>query len=360
MAFSQFMQGNKPTQRKKNIFISYREKDTAGETGRLADSLLQYFEADQVFRDIDKIEPGIDFSDAISKSLEACDVMLAVIGPDWATITHPNSTDPRLKDPNDWVRIEIASALSRNIRVVPVLVNGAVLPTSNQLPHDLQGLLRRQSYEVSNRRWQYDTENLAAFLEKSVGIPQKNKQGVNQVPQKAPGGIIGFVKMGLIGIGALFLVLVIYYAGQNEQTEPPENVDPPYINSPVTVDNNNIHPEPNEPEKKLPDQLPEAISAVDLEGFWDDANGLYYFDIFQNGNQVEVYSYATLNNQKTGEGLGVINGKKFTFKINVLNFGFISADTKLAPNGKSLSGTLTIQNNGASYNEPLTLNRRSE
>src|SRR5690606_19913986 len=67
----------------KNIFISYREKDSSGEAGRLVDSLKEYFLDHQIFMDIDKIEPGVDFTDAISHSLECCDVMLAIIGPRW-------------------------------------------------------------------------------------------------------------------------------------------------------------------------------------------------------------------------------------------------------------------------------------
>jgi hypothetical protein len=113
----------------KNIFISYREKDSAGEAGRLVDSLKEHFVNDQIFMDIDKIEPGVDFTDAISNSLESCDVMLAIIGPRWMGDTKQMS---RIKNDGDWVRLEIATALARNIRVVPVLVDGADLPTSEE------------------------------------------------------------------------------------------------------------------------------------------------------------------------------------------------------------------------------------
>ncbi len=362
MAFSQFMQGNKPTQRKKNIFISYREKDTAGETGRLADSLLQYFEADQVFRDIDKIEPGIDFSEAISKSLEACDVMLAVIGPDWATITHPNSTDPRLKDPNDWVRIEIASALSRNIRVVPVLVNGAVLPTSNQLPHDLQGLLRRQSYEVSNRRWQYDTENLAAFLEKSVGIPAKPRHNPNQPnPKQATGGIMNLLKYGLIGLGALFIILMIVYGvngDSSKKDEPVVNVyDSGYnkniINNPIPVEPRYDPPPSIDVDKS---EVREKISNID--GVWDDNGGTYYIDIVQDNNRVTLSTY-NVNGEKTGDGSGTLEGQHFSFKLNFYLMGGYPCIIKGVANETLINGTLSFQSNGANYNEVLLWRKRS-
>src|SRR5688500_1884326 len=92
---------------KKNIFISYRVNDTAGETGRLVDSLKHYFDEDQIFMDIDKIEPGVDFSEVISKSLSSCDVLLAIIGPNWLGGREVQGT-PRIHQPNDWVRLEIS------------------------------------------------------------------------------------------------------------------------------------------------------------------------------------------------------------------------------------------------------------
>jgi hypothetical protein len=157
---------------RKNIFINYRVHDTAGETGRLVDKLKQYFNADQIFMDIDKIEPGVDFTKAISNSLESCDIMLAVIGPRWLGINQETNSS-RIKDPNDWVKTEISTALERDIRVVPVLVDGGQLPASEELPEDLQPLLLRQTYEISNKRWDYDTEQLINFLIKSGVQPKK-------------------------------------------------------------------------------------------------------------------------------------------------------------------------------------------
>jgi hypothetical protein len=141
---------------KKNIFISYRVQDTSGETGRLADALKNHFEEDQIFMDIDKIEPGVDFTEVISRSLDSCDVMLAIIGPNWQG--KDSNGLSRIKKPDDWVRLELSTALKRNIRVVPVLVDGASLPAVSELPEDLEGLSRRQTYEISNKRRQNDTE----------------------------------------------------------------------------------------------------------------------------------------------------------------------------------------------------------
>ncbi len=128
--------------------------------------------------DIDKIEPGVDFTKAISKSLESCDIMLAIIGPHWLG-TDGSGNASRIKNPNDWVKTEISTALQRDIRVVPVLVDGGQLPDPDELPPELQPLLLRQSYEISNKRWDYDTEQLINVLIKS-GITPKTSPIHNQ------------------------------------------------------------------------------------------------------------------------------------------------------------------------------------
>lgn len=356
-------QGTKSEPRKKNIFISYREKDTAGETGRLADMLKQYFYEDQIFMDIDKIEPGVDFTDVINNSLNDCDVMLAVIGPNWAWRNSVTGKS-RILDANDWVRQEIATALSRKIRVVPVLMDGGVLPSIEELPEDLHPLVNRQAYEISNKRWRYDTENLVAFLEKSVGIPTRNANV--KTPVKTSSSTFGnIIKYGLISLGALFVILVIYYMGAGnaaKTTGANENNNSLY-DKPTTQNNTNTPPNPtpsnNTTNEVVQQPVDEPKSEVaNVAGIWDDANGLYYLDIVQNGNQVEVYSYS-LAGQKTGEGVGTVNGGNFSFKITVVNAGILSAVTKLSANGLVLQGSLNIENNGAKYSEPLTLNKRS-
>jgi len=163
----------KPAVRQKNIFISYRVHDTAGETDRLVESLKQYVDASHIFIDIDKLEPGIPFDEAIKKQLDFCDVMLVVIGPNWAGKKMDGSI--QIFDESDWVRLEIRTAISRNILVVPVLVDNAALPTPDQLPTDLQLLSKRQAYSISRSRWKYDTDKLATFLIKSAGISRKKK-----------------------------------------------------------------------------------------------------------------------------------------------------------------------------------------
>jgi hypothetical protein len=145
------------------IFISYRREDSAGWTGRLADRLKERFGPESIFMDIDTIEPGVDFTEALRKAVGSCDVLLAVIGPRWTTVTDKTGA-PRLRDPSDWIRVEIATALTRKIKVIPVLVGGATMPATESLPDDLDGLAQRQAHELSDKRWTYDVERLMQAL----------------------------------------------------------------------------------------------------------------------------------------------------------------------------------------------------
>lgn len=148
------------------IFISYRRHDSSGWTGHLSERLEHCFGPDQIFMDIEKIEAGTDFVEAIESAVGSCTVLLAVIGPAWMTSADADGAC-RLENPEDFIRLEIATALNRNIRVIPVLVGGAVMPTSSELPEVLKMLTRRQAHELTDNRWDYDTEQLVKFIEKA-------------------------------------------------------------------------------------------------------------------------------------------------------------------------------------------------
>jgi hypothetical protein len=122
-----------------SVFISYRRQDSAGYAGRLFDRLSNHLKQVKIFMDIDTIELGVDFVQEIEEAVSSCDVLLAVIGPTWLTVTNVNG-QPRLSDPNDFVRIEVQTALQRNIRVIPILVNGASMPAEKDLPQELASL----------------------------------------------------------------------------------------------------------------------------------------------------------------------------------------------------------------------------
>jgi len=148
----------------KGIFISYRRQDTAGYAGRLYDRLAHHFGADRVFMDVEGIEPGLDFVDAIERAVGSCEVLIVIIGPGW--LATDSAGKRRLDDPKDFVRIETGAALGRHIRVVPVLVDKAVMPLAEELPADLAPLVRRQAIELSNKYWDATTGELIRTLER--------------------------------------------------------------------------------------------------------------------------------------------------------------------------------------------------
>jgi TIR domain len=149
------------------IFMSYRREETAYPAGWLYDRLADRFGSDQVFKDIDSIELGDDFVEVITRAVASCDVLLALIGDEWLTITDANG-QRRLDDPDDFVRLEIEAALTRNVRVIPILVDGARMPRATELPDSLVKLVCRQALELSPSRFDFDTGRLLKVLERTL------------------------------------------------------------------------------------------------------------------------------------------------------------------------------------------------
>jgi TIR domain len=149
------------------IFISYRREETAYPAGWLFDRLAQHFGPAQIFKDVDSIRLGDDFVQVISRAVGSCDVLLALIGDQWLTITDDRGRR-RLDDPDDFVRLEIEAALERNVRIIPILVDGANMPRADELPAGLVGLERRQALELSPSRFEYDTNRLLKVLDMTL------------------------------------------------------------------------------------------------------------------------------------------------------------------------------------------------
>lgn len=147
------------------VFISYRRDDSAGYVGRLYDKIAERFGEESVFMDIDAIQPGEDFVEVIEKAVRSCDVLLAVLGKQWVTITDAHG-QRRIDNPDDFVRLEIAAALRRKrVRVIPVLVRGAAMPSAAQLPVNLQPLSTRNAHVISDKNFHRDVDDLIKVLE---------------------------------------------------------------------------------------------------------------------------------------------------------------------------------------------------
>src|SRR4051812_30898237 len=145
------------------IFVSYRRGDSEGQARAVVQALAQHVGKNSVFMDVDGIQPGRDFRQVLNERLASCDMMLVIIGKGWLSATDA-AGKRRLEDPRDFVRQEVAAALKRNIPVTPVLVQGASMPSADELPQDLQDLTYRNSFELGHNRWESDVNEMIRRL----------------------------------------------------------------------------------------------------------------------------------------------------------------------------------------------------
>jgi hypothetical protein len=187
-----------------SIFISYRRDDSEGQAGRLYDDLVAVFGSDSVFMDVAAIQPGRDFRTAIDQSLSSCGVFLSLIGKTWLTAAD-TSGRRRLDDPADFVRIETAAVLRRDIPVIPVLVQGATAPKPDQLPDDLKNLAYRNAMELTHPRWESDVQLLI--------------QAVREVLRPRKKSI--WLKYLLLATGVLLVLGMVFYLWPGKKANGP-------------------------------------------------------------------------------------------------------------------------------------------
>jgi len=216
------------------IFISYRRDDSAGYAGRLYDRLAAHFGADRVFMDVAGIELGTDFVTAIEQAVGSCQVLIVVIGDEWLSTTDAAGRR-RLDDPHDFVRLETSVALEREIRVVPVLVGGALMPRGDELPADLKALARRQAIEISHKQWEASTRELIMALNTMLGqradagitepgaagsAPRETQAPAESTPSPAEASTssAGRLLWAGLGAGALALGLWAIWPGDDQAT----------------------------------------------------------------------------------------------------------------------------------------------
>ncbi|MGZ8211470.1 MAG: TIR domain-containing protein [Burkholderiales bacterium] len=169
------------------VFINYRRGDTSGEARALFNELVGMRGKDSVFMDVDAIALGRDFREVVRERIETCDLVLALIGEEWLTAAN-SAGKRRLDDPNDFVRLEIASALKRDIPVIPVLVQGAPMPTPEQLPEEIRDFAYRNGFELSHTRWESDVQEMIKRL-KLADAPKPAATATADVPTaKLPAG----------------------------------------------------------------------------------------------------------------------------------------------------------------------------
>ncbi|MGH3845961.1 MAG: Ig-like domain repeat protein [Pseudonocardiaceae bacterium] len=187
----------------RTVFLSYRREETRHIAGRLADRLTERLESTEIFIDVDAIEPGSDFAVTIARQVASCDVVIALIGPTWSMIADPQGRR-RLDDPDDLVVLEIRTALEHGIRIIPVLVDGAVMPDRYDLPQGLQSLALRNAVRLDHETFRTDIVTLLGAIERVLPtLAQKATEptiGTDDRDRSASKGIVASRRRWIAGL----------------------------------------------------------------------------------------------------------------------------------------------------------------
>ena len=167
------------------IFISYRRDDSPWESGRIYDYLKERFGRDLIFKDVDDIDVGDDFRRAIHVAVGQCQVLLAVMGKDWLTAKDA-AGNRRLNNPADWVRLEIETALEREVRVIPVLLDGTEMPLVSNLPESLQPLAYRNAARVRQ------DPDFGRDMDRVVGVIRRHLAALTETEEAIQGTALTF------------------------------------------------------------------------------------------------------------------------------------------------------------------------
>ena len=216
--------------------------------------------------DIEDIPPGVDFEKFIGEAVSKCDLLIAIIGPQWSDTRDENGRR-RLELDDDFTRIEIESALTRDIRVIPVLVGGAKMPTLAELPSSLRPLAKRQNFELPDRAWDDGCRRLAQAVEQALTPQRAVEPGAtadgNVIAEPSSDRGAGWLKAILVGAAALAVVAIGVTTGSWRHdaldTETPSPSDPQQVSLPA--------PAPQPAPAPLP-QLDTMIYGLKLEGTW--------------------------------------------------------------------------------------------
>lgn len=216
-----------------NAFISYRRDDAAGYARAIYEELSERFTSEHIFMDVDAIEPGLPFDEVIRTAVARCEVLLVLIGARWLDPQADGSR--RIDDERDFVRLEIAAALTRNIRVIPVLLDGVEMPSESALPEALRALAWRNAIEVSNSRFSADLKRLGDVLAKLLGetehaqnaalasVARPTERDASQGPRRRYGLAAGAVAVAALVVGWFWWggFSPPMKAGTNDSDQPP-------------------------------------------------------------------------------------------------------------------------------------------
>jgi len=184
----------------KKVFISYRREDTADAAGRVYDRLWRVLSKPNVFYDVSTIHGGQDFIEKILSAIGRSDAALIFIGPNWLAPVQQTSK-PRIWEENDYVRAEVRAVLARRILTLPVLVAGARMPKSEELPEDINAIATINALPLRRESFDDDAENIVATI---LGVSRKDR------PWESKGSI--WLKIAY-GMGGAIVASVVVITG---------------------------------------------------------------------------------------------------------------------------------------------------
>jgi hypothetical protein len=202
------------------VFINYRRQETGYAAIPLFDRLADRYGRGQIFKDIDSIRLGDDFVKEITTAVGSCDVLLALIGEQWLTITDEHGR-ARLDNPQDFVRLELEAALTRDVRVIPILVAGARMPNADQLPPSLAKLVHRQALDLSPSHFDSDISRLLKVLDSILTKPRLRDRGLRQLSRRQL-----FFGAAVTSV-ALIVGIAIWLAHSSPGNRPGSTSEPP-------------------------------------------------------------------------------------------------------------------------------------
>ena len=191
-----------------NVFVSYRRSDTQHVAGRIVEFLDDTPGIDEVFFDIDDIAPGAEFENQTDSMLLQSDVFLAVIGSDWVAVKEDGSGN-RMMDPQDFVRGEIALALTSNVRTIPILVDNAVMPGADELPAEVKPIITRNARFVRHTTFDQDMQVVADAI-----FGRKPATPLNRYFERHPFLTLALKTLGGLAVSAVTLILIAFLHNQ--------------------------------------------------------------------------------------------------------------------------------------------------
>ncbi|HEX4320224.1 MAG TPA: toll/interleukin-1 receptor domain-containing protein [Acidobacteriaceae bacterium] len=194
------------------VFISYRREDSSGYAGRLFDILSGRYGKENVYMDLDTIQGGDNFATVIEDKIGQCDALLAVIGDRWLTCTGADG-GRRIDAERDYVRMEIAKALERGVRVIPVLVSGGKMPHQTDLPENLRLLALHQAMDLRDAHFHTDADLLMDVLKQTV-------PSMASKPRKAGTNRFAVAGLAVLAIAMIVCSILVFWRGK-------PMVDPP-------------------------------------------------------------------------------------------------------------------------------------